>query len=313
MNALRVDSISKNFGNFKAVDDLSLEVPKGSVFGLLGPNGAGKTTTIRMAMGIILPDSGSISVFGSALTESSKEKIGYLPEERGLYKKMKVGDVLSYLCEIKGVGRREAKKSTLSWVERLGLEEWTRASVQDLSRGMQQKLQFISTIAHDPDLIVLDEPFTGLDPINTGILKDVMLELNKKKGKTIILSTHLMEQVERMCDGICLINRGTKVLDGVLSEVKGRYGHKAVVMEYDGEGDFLSDLPGVEKVNDYGKYVELRLKDDGSHQAVLKEAVSRVAVRRFELMEPSLNDIFIDMVGAENGVSDVQDRQNNKA
>jgi ABC-2 type transport system ATP-binding protein len=305
MGALRVDSVTKNFGDFKAVDRLSLEVPEGSVFGLLGPNGAGKTTTIRMAMGIILPDSGAISVFGSSLTERSKEKIGYLPEERGLYKKMKVADILSYLCEIKGVGRREAREKTRYWVERLGLGEWTRASVQDLSRGMQQKLQFICTIAHDPDLIVLDEPFTGLDPINTGLLKDVMLELNKNNGKTIILSTHLMEQVEKMCDGICLINRGSKVLDGGLSEVKGRYGHNTVVMEYDGAGGFLSGLPDVEKVNDYGKYVEIRLKDGGSHQAVLAEAVRNVEVRRFELVEPSLNDIFIDIVGAESANSDV--------
>jgi ABC-2 type transport system ATP-binding protein len=305
MNALTVNSVTKSFGNFRAVDDLSLEVPKGAVYGLLGPNGAGKTTTIRMSMGIILPDSGSISVFGRALTESSKEKIGYLPEERGLYKKMKVSDILRFLCEIKGVGRRDARKRAEYWLERLGLVEWAKASVQDLSRGMQQKLQFISTIAHEPDLIVLDEPFTGLDPINTGVLKDVMLELNKKMGETIILSTHLMEQVEKMCDGICLINKGIKVLDGGLSEVKGRYGHNTVVMEYDGEGSFLSRLPGVDKVNDYGKYVELRLKDDGDHQAILNEAVRRVEVRRFEIVEPSLNDIFIDMVGEKDAVGDV--------
>lgn len=305
MNALKVDSVTKKFGDFKAVDNLSLEVPKGSVFGLLGPNGAGKTTTIRMSMGILLPDSGSISVFDHALIERSKEKIGYLPEERGLYKKMKVADVLRFLCEIKGVGRREAKRNTEQWVERLGLSEWIQASVQDLSRGMQQKLQFIATIAHDPDLIVLDEPFTGLDPINTVALKDVMLELNKKMGKTIILSTHLMEQVEKMCDSICLINRGVKILDGGLSEVKSRHGHNTVVMEYDGKGDFLSRLPGVRKINDYGKYVELRLEDDASHQVVLHEAVRRVVVRRFELVEPSLNDIFIDMVGAENAKGNV--------
>lgn len=313
MNALTVNAVTKSFGDFKAVNDLSLEVRRGAVYGLLGPNGAGKTTTIRMSMGIILPDSGSISVFGRSLTESSKEKIGYLPEERGLYRKMKVADILRFLCEIKGVSRRDARKRAEYWLERLGLGEWTRASVQDLSRGMQQKLQFISTIAHDPDLIVLDEPFTGLDPINTGVLKDVMLELNKKMGKTIILSTHLMEQVEKMCDGICLINRGTKVLEGGLSEVKGRYGHNTVVMEYDGEGGFLEQLPGVDKVNDYGKYVELRLKDEGSHQAVLQEAVRRVEVRRFELVEPSLNDIFIDMVGEKDAEGDVEDLQNNKA
>jgi ABC-2 type transport system ATP-binding protein len=175
---------------------------------------------------------------------------------------------------------------------------------------MQQKLQFIATIAHDPDLIVLDEPFTGLDPINTGMIKDVMLELNKERGKTIILSTHHMEQVEKMCDSICLINRGRKVLDGGLSEVKGRYGHNTVVMEYEGDGSFLRALPGVEKVNDYGKYLELRLKDGAEHQALLREATQRLEVRRFEIVEPSLNDIFIEMVGAENaeGIEDNKTR-----
>ena len=303
MRALHVDCVTKTFGDFTAVNCFSIEVPQGAVFGLLGPNGAGKTTTIRMAMGIIFPDSGSVSVFDRPLNEKAKEKIGYLPEERGLYKKMKVADIICFLCEIKGVSRRRATKSTMYWLERLGLEDWRHRSVQDLSRGMQQKLQFISTVAHDPDLIVLDEPFQGLDPINTGALKDVMLELNKEKGKTIILSTHLMEQVEKMCDNICLIHKGKKVLDGTLSSVKGGYGRNTVVMEYDGDGEFLKSLPDVEKMNDYGKYVELRLKDGASHQAVLQVAVERVVVRRFEIVEPSLNDIFIDIVGAENAKS----------
>ncbi len=300
MNALKVECVTKRFGDFTAVDCLSVEVPSGSVFGLLGPNGAGKTTTIRMCMGIILPDSGSVSIFGRAFDGKSKERVGYLPEERGLYKKMKVIDALRFLCEIKGVPGGAAKEDAVQWLDRLGLMEWAQAQVQDLSRGMQQKLQFITTVVHDPDLIVLDEPFTGLDPINTGVIKDVMLELNKKKGKTIILSTHLMDQVEKMCDGICLIDRGAKVLDGPLSQVKSRYGHNTVVMEYEGDGDFLEGLPGVEKVDDYGKYVELRLTEGGSHQAILREAVRKVDVRRFELVEPSLNDIFIDIVGAEN-------------
>jgi ABC-2 type transport system ATP-binding protein len=301
MNALTVECVTKRFGDFTAVDCLSLQVPSGAVFGLLGPNGAGKTTTIRMSMGIILPDSGSVSIFGSAFDVRSKERVGYLPEERGLYKKMKVADTMRFLCEIKGVSSRLAKESASYWLDRLGLTEWAQASVQDLSRGMQQKLQFITTIIHDPDLIVLDEPFTGLDPINTAVIKDVMLELNKKKGKTIILSTHLMEQVEKMCDSICLINRGKKVLDGALSEVKGRYGHNTVVIEYDGDSGFLEELPGVEKIDNYGKYVELGLVEGASHQAVLREAVRNVDVRRFELVEPSLNDIFIEIVGDRSG------------
>jgi len=309
MNALSVNRATKTFGDFTAVDCLSIEVPQGSVFGLLGPNGAGKTTTIRMAMGITLPDSGEISIFGHSLDEGTKEKIGYLPEERGLYKKMKVADVIAFLCEIKGVSKRRARANTMQWIERLGLEDWTHRSVQDLSRGMQQKLQFISTVVHDPDLVVLDEPFSGLDPINTGVLKDVMLELNKEKGKTIILSTHVMEQVEKMCDNICLINKGKKILDGSISSVKSRYGSNTVAMEYDGDGEFLKSLPDVETINDYGKYVELRLKDGASHQAVLRAAVERVSVRRFEIVEPSLNHIFIDIVGAEN----VKDVENSKA
>ena len=309
MNALNVNRATKTFGDFTAVDSLSVEVPQGSVFGLLGPNGAGKTTTIRMAMGITLPDSGEISIFGHSLDERTKEKIGYLPEERGLYKKMKVADVIGFLCEIKGVSRRRARANTMQWIERLGIEEWTYRSVQDLTRGMQQKLQFISAVVHDPDLVVLDEPFSGLDPINTGVLKDVMLELNKEKGKTIILSTHVMEQVEKMCDNICLINKGKKILDGSISSVKSRYGSNTVAMEYDGDGDFLKSLPDVDAINDYGKYVELRLKDGASHQAVLRAAVGRVSVRRFEIVEPSLNHIFIDIVGAEN----VKDIENSKA
>jgi ABC-2 type transport system ATP-binding protein len=306
MNALNVNCVTKTFGDFTAVDCFSVEVPEGSIFGLLGPNGAGKTTTIRMSMGIMLPDSGAISVFDRSLDEKTKERIGYLPEERGLYKKMKVGEVINFLGEIKGVSRRQARADARSWLERLGLDKWIHKSVQDLSRGMQQKLQFITAVVHDPDLIVLDEPFTGLDPINTGILKDVMLELNKEKGKTIILSTHLMEQVEKMCDNICLINRGKKVLDGSLYAVKRRYGRNTVVMEYDGDGEFLKSLPDVESQNDYGKYVELRLKEGASRQAILRAAVERVAVRRFEIVEPSLNDIFIDIVGAENA-KDIED------
>jgi ABC-2 type transport system ATP-binding protein len=300
MDALNISCVTKTFGDFTAVDCFSVEVPRGSIFGLLGPNGAGKTTTIRMAMGVILPDSGKISVFDRSLDEKTKEKIGYLPEERGLYKKMKVVDVIRFLCEIKGVPKKKARANAILWLDKLGLKDWTYRSVQDLSRGMQQKLQFISTVVHDPDLIVLDEPFTGLDPINTGVLKDVMLELNKEHGKTIIFSTHLMEQVEKMCDNICLINRGKKVLEGPLSSVKSRYGRNTIVMEYEGNGEFLKNVPGIESMNDYGKYVEIRLKDGADHQVILRSSVDRVVVRRFEIVEPSLNDIFIDIVGSEN-------------
>ena len=278
-----------------AVRERSREVPEGTIFGLLGPNGAGKTTTLRMTLGIFLPDEGTISVFDGREITDAKDRIGYLPEERGLYRKMKVGEVLRFFCEIKGVGKDAARKSVDYWLERLGLAEWKEKKVEELSRGMQQKVQFIATIIHQPDLLILDEPFSGMDPVSTTEMKDIVVE-QKSAGKTIILSTHIMEQAEKLCDEICLINKGTAVLKGPLSEIKRSHGADSVHIQYSGDGSFIKEMRGVRSVDDYGNYVEIRLARDADPSGLLREMCSRVAVTRFELVEPSLNRIFIEKV-----------------
>ncbi len=298
MQALTIEKISKSFANFYAVKDLSLTVPQGTIFGLLGPNGAGKTTTIRMIMGIILPDSGQIRIFGQNNSVGIRDQIGYLPEERGLYRKMKVRDILFFFAELKAVPKTQIEKQIDYWLERLDLAKWQDKKAEELSRGMQQKLQFLLTIFHDPQLIILDEPFAGLDPVNTNLIKDIILE-QKKQGKTIIFSTHLMEQVEKMCDSICLINKGQRVLDGALQEVKRRYGHNHVVMEYEGKADFLDDSTLVDSHDDYGQYVEIHLRKGADPQALLSRALDTAKIHRFEVVEPSLNEIFIDVVSGK--------------
>ena len=300
MGTLVVKEATKRFDKLVAVNRLSLEVPQGSMYGLLGPNGAGKTTTIRMIMNIIYPDEGDISIFGQHISEQVKDKIGYMPEERGLYTKMKVSELLLFFAEIKGVPKAEAKKRVGYWLERLELADRTDRKVEELSKGMQQKVQFISTVLHDPDLIIFDEPFMGLDPINTDQLKGIIVEL-KKRGKTIVLSTHLMEEVERLCEHICLINKGEKVLDGRLSEIKKRYGKNTVVLEFEGDGSFLHHSPLVKKMDDYGNYIELQLKKEDSYPQLLELAAKSVKLRRFEVVEPSLRSIFIERVKGENG------------
>ncbi|GAB4330909.1 MAG: ATP-binding cassette domain-containing protein [Calditrichia bacterium] len=297
MNALVVQSVSKTYDGHTAVDGVSFEVAEGRMFGLLGPNGAGKTTTMRMIMNIILPDSGSIELFGQPFHEGLKNRIGYLPEERGLYPKMKLLPHLQFLGEIKGLSATEAKKRATEWLERFELDKWADNKVQDLSKGMQQKVQFIGTILHSPDLLIVDEPFSGLDPVNTKFLKDILLEL-KKKGKTIILSTHLMEQAEKLCEEICLINKGKVVLKGNLNRIREEHGHNAVRLELSGDGSFIEQMEEVESVNNYGNYMEIRLKDGGQPQTLFRELAARnVPVTRFEASRSSLNDIFIEMVG----------------
>ena len=301
MSAVMVEEVTKRFDKLVAVNRLSLAVPQGSMYGLLGPNGAGKTTTIRMILNIIYPDEGNISIFRQHISPEVKDRIGYLPEERGLYSKMKVSDLLIFMAEIKGVPRLEAKKRAGYWLERLELADRADRKVEELSKGMQQKVQFISTVIHDPELIIFDEPFMGLDPINTDLLKEIIVEL-KKKGKTIILSTHLMEEVERLCEHICLINKGEKVLDGRLSEIKKRYGKNTVILEFEGDGSFLHHSPLVKKMDDYGNYMELQLKSEESYPELLEMASKRVKLRRFEVVEPSLRSIFIERVkGEEDG------------
>ncbi len=295
MKDLVLNCISKSFGSFCAVKELSFEIEPGQVYGLLGPNGAGKTTTIRMIMGIILPDEGEIRILDQPNSLKILDKVGYLPEERGLYKKMKVIDVLFFFGELKGIKKQEMTQIIPGWLERFDLTGWQDKKVEDLSRGMQQKLQIIITFMHKPRLIILDEPFTGLDPVNTSLVKDVLLEL-KEKGVTIIFSTHLMEQVEKLCDSICLINKGQSVLQGKLRDVKKQYGQNRIKLQYSGDSKFLSENSLIEKYNDYGNYVEIRLKEGANPQHLLHSIIDKSEIYRFEIVEPSLNEIFIETV-----------------
>ena len=294
--AVKLSHVRKSFGSFRAVDNVSLEVAPGSVTGFLGPNGAGKTTTIRMIMNILVPDSGTIEVLGTRAGETTKTRIGYLPEERGLYKKMRVIDHLLFFAELKGMTRRDANTNARALLNEFELEEWTQRKVQDLSKGMQQKVQFIGTIVHAPELLILDEPFSGLDPVNVEILKDKILGL-REAGCTILFSTHVMDQAEKLCDSVILINQGQKVLDGTLQEVKqGRFGENAVILDYDGEGQAVRSLPMVGRVNDFGKHMEVYLHDGTEPQEFLEALVPLVRVHRFEVRQPTLNEIFIRTV-----------------
>ncbi|MBU1185565.1 MAG: ATP-binding cassette domain-containing protein [Acidobacteria bacterium] len=304
MDALEIVNVSKRFGHFQAVRNLSLAVPEGRVYGLLGPNGAGKTTTIRMVMNIFLPDSGKIRVLGTTMDEAMKSRIGYLPEDRGLYPKMKVGELLLFLAEIKGVRGAAARDTIDRWIRKFDLVDWKGKKVEELSKGMQQKVQFIVTMLNDPELIILDEPFGGLDPVNTKLLKDIMLGM-KAEGRTIVFSTHRMEQVEMICDDICLISKGEKVLDGKLTAVKKAYGKNTIFLDYEGDGAFIEGLEGIASVDDYGKSMEIRLKEKTDPQNILEALSGRIRINTFEVREPSLNAIFIDKVGeshAENSV-----------
>ena len=305
MKLLEIRGVTKQYDGVTAVDDLSLSIGPGGIYGLLGPNGAGKTTMIRMIMGIINPDEGRIEVFGKPFSERSKERIGYLPEERGLYRKMKVLDHIVFLGEIKGVPAKTASERATAWMKRLELSGWEDKTVETLSKGMQQKVQFISTIIHDPELIILDEPFSGLDPINTQLLKDIVMEM-KQEGRTIVLSTHLMDQVEKLCEHICLINKGRAVLEGDLSGIKMRFSRNTLTIRYQGDKAELEKHPGIESVNDFGQELSVALKDGVDTNDVLRYAVERGRVDRFEIGEMSLHDIFIQQV--KEGGGEVDDK-----
>jgi ABC-2 type transport system ATP-binding protein len=292
---LELDRIRKTFDEFVAVDDLSFQIREGEIFGLLGPNGAGKTSSIRMMIGITLPDSGEIRIFGEPFSRRSLERVGYLPEERGLYKKMSIVDNLIFLGCLKGLTPPEAERRARHWLERMELAEWAGSKVEELSKGMQQKVQFVAAVLHEPGFMILDEPFSGLDPASSVVLKDALLDL-KKQGKTILFSTHRMDTVERLCDSICLVNRGRSVLLGNLREVKASYGRSSVQLEYEGALPLLQDPTLVSGSNDFGNYVELRLAAGADPQRVLAEAMKTSTVRRFEVVEPSLEEIFIDTV-----------------
>jgi ABC-2 type transport system ATP-binding protein len=296
-STLTLTGVTKRFDEFTAVNDLSLRVRPGRIFGLIGPNGAGKTTTIRMIVNITAPDEGKIELFGKQMSSELQDHIGYLPEERGLYKKMKVIDQLRFFGELKNVKGKKAEDSINRWLDRLKLTEWKTKKASELSKGMQQKIQFIAAVMHDPDLMILDEPFSGLDPVAQELLKEVVLEL-KTEGKTIIFSTHQMEVAEKICDDICMINKSRKVLDGTLREVKSSFGRNSVALRIEG-GDGVLDDPGlVAKVERHSDEIEALLAEGANAQTLLTRLISAGAtVSKFELVEPSLNDIFIAKVG----------------
>ncbi len=302
-SVVKVERVTKRFSGHTAVDELSLDVPGGGIFGLLGPNGAGKSTTIRMIMNIITPDEGRISVFGSDSSRDLSSRIGYLPEERGLYKKMKILDQLTFFGEAKGIARKTARAKAAEWLARLGISDWALKKVEDLSKGMQQKVQFIGALLHEPDLVILDEPFSGLDPVNSQVMKDVVVDL-ARQGKTVLFSTHIMEQAEKMCDRIVIISRGKKVVDGSLAEVKRDFGGRHVALTFTRHADraarVLADRALCAKVDDYGATAEVELAETGDADRLLRTLVQEdVGLARFEVVEASLQSIFIAKVGVD--------------
>jgi len=294
--AIALRDVVKAFDDFRAVDGITLEVPAGEIFGLLGPNGAGKTTTIRMIMDIIRPDSGTITVNGKPSVENVRRQVGYLPEERNVYKKMKVLDVLEFLGSLKGASPHDARAEAKGWLDRLDIASWADKKVEELSKGMQQKIQFAAAALGKPPILILDEPFSGMDPVNQNLFKDRMLELNRQ-GTTIVFSTHQMETAERLCKSIALINKGQLVLSGSLSKVKEGFGKNSVLLEYDGDGAFLSELAGVARVDGYGSYSEIRLVEGADPQSIFRAVAGRLRVTKFEIVAPTLHNIFIEKVG----------------
>lgn len=301
LNAISVSQVSKSYGDFAAVKNLSLEVKTGSIFGLLGPNGAGKSTTIRMIVNITMPDTGQIRLFGKPMSAALQEHVGYLPEDRGLYKKMKVGDQLVFFAELKGMPRADAERRIDQWLERIEMTAWKQKKWEELSKGMQQKIQFVSTILHSPDLVILDEPFSGLDPISAALLKEIVQEL-RQQNKTIIFSTHLMEQAEELCDEICLINQGQKILGGSVREVKRKFGWRYIAIDGEEFDAALNSYPTVKQVSRRRDHTEVTLQGDGDPQVLLQHLLNQGArITRFELVAPSLNEIFIESVKRTNG------------
>jgi ABC-2 type transport system ATP-binding protein len=296
MPAVVIDRVTKTFGQHTAVDDLSLEVPEGTVYGFIGPNGSGKTTTLRMIMRILHPDRGEIHVLGETKFGAANDRVGYLPEERGLYKQMKVKDLLRFYASLKGVTNSRAAIDR--WLERLDLTQWGDKKVEALSKGMSQKVQFIATVVAKPELVILDEPFSGLDPVNAVALREAVLEL-KRDGATIIFSTHDMAVAEKMCDFILMIYKGRKVLDGTLEGIQNQYGQDTIKVRLDGNGVALADLPGVLRVTDFGRWQELRIDPRTSAQQILAALMARGPVRHFEVAHPTLQDIFVRIAGPE--------------
>jgi ABC-2 type transport system ATP-binding protein len=297
MTVVELEAVTKAYESKVAVKELSLKVEAGQMFGLLGPNGAGKTSTIRMMMGITIPDSGRIRLFDEPFERKALERVGYLPEERGLYKKMKVVDQLVFFGRLHGLEADEARKRAKAWAERMEIADALDKKTEELSKGMQQKIQFIASLLHDPGLIVMDEPFSGLDPVNAVLVEKTLLEL-KAGGKAIIFSTHRMDQVEKLCDSICLVDNGRAVLAGRMREIKAAYERNRVVVEFEGSAEFLKSEEIAEAKN-FSGHAEIRLKEHGNAQKLLQEASAAATIYRFELVEPSLEEIFIQTVGGK--------------
>jgi ABC-2 type transport system ATP-binding protein len=295
MPFVELAGVTKAYESKVAVRDLSLSIEAGQMFGLLGPNGAGKTSSIRMMMGITMPDSGTVSLFDRPFERSSLERVGYLPEERGLYKKMKVQEQLVFFGRLHGLTATDAQKRATKWAKRLEIDDALPKKTEELSKGMQQKIQFIGSLLHDPGLIVMDEPFSGLDPVNAKLLEQTLLEL-KDEGRAIVFSTHRMDQVEKLCDSICLINQGKAVLAGRVREIKSRYERNNIIVEFEGSADFLSSAEIAEAKN-FSGHAEIKLKPHGDAQKLLREASAMATIYRFEMVEPSLEEIFIQTVG----------------
>ena len=293
---VQLNRVSKSFGDFTAVRELSMTVRAGRVFGLLGPNGAGKTTTIRMIVNITAPDSGTIELFGGHINSALQDRIGYLPEERGLYRRMKVADQLRFFAELKNMSGKEVETRIDEWLARVKLPEWKNKRSMELSKGMQQKIQFITAVLHDPDLLILDEPFSGLDPVNVELLKEIVLDL-KRSGKTIIFSTHQMEVAEKICDDICLLNRSEKVFEGSLREIKSSFGRNSVAVRCEGGDGVLDDPTLVSKLVRHADESQALLAEGADAQVLLRRLIdSGARIGKFEMVEPSLNDIFITKV-----------------
>jgi ABC-2 type transport system ATP-binding protein len=293
---LKLKNISKSYGDKRAVEDFSLSVPEKSIYGMIGPNGAGKTTTIRMIMDIIAPDSGQVLLRGTQVDETFKNHVGYLPEERGLHKKMKIKDVIRFLAELKEYKTQNWDEEIDSWLAKMSLSDCRDKKVEELSKGMQQKLQFITTVFHKPDIIILDELFSGLDPLNIELVKNSIFEL-RSEGATVLFSTHVMEQAEKMCDHIVMIHEGVKMLDGELGAVKARFGKNSVHIVFDGDPGFVERHPTVSSILAFPSYLEAKLNDGASHMQLMRDLAANYSVTRFELVEPSLYNIFIETAG----------------
>ncbi len=306
MNALEVKNITKTFDKVVAVDNASFEVPEDSIFGLIGRNGAGKTTTLRVMMNIYLPDSGEVILRGNTIGQEFKDKTGYLPEERGLYKKMKVLDTLLFFAELKGKRGRKVEKLAKHYLERFDLADRAASKIEDLSKGNQQKVQFISTILHDPEFIILDEPFSGLDPINTNLLKEIILDL-KRKNKVIIFSTHLMDFAEKMCDHIAMIDHGKIILKGSLKDIKDQYSQRNISLVHEGDISFLRNNPIIEKIEDFGNSTGIRVKNNSDIQELLKILIeNKITIKKFDANDISLHEIFVELAGKETNGGEVK-------